>query len=916
MEKRVKVFYKRVLALSLTVLMFVTSVFISSPQKASAAVVSSGNTMQLLGSAFVNDPQDLSTKLDGSLSIPNPYKSVPNLDLSKGVKIQFDVEPTGTNRVLSTILSFMGNDGADGRLYFTPGSYLGYNATGGYFDANLQNYGMVTDYIGTSKATVDITFTPAGFEVDVNGVKAYDQSILSTSAGLSTVTDYYQILYWLNNTADKVYFGKGSWWGLEGSDNALCKISNVYFYGYLTPINKLMTSEDNIQQIASAYVNNPQNLSSKSDGSLHISNPYKTFTNLDVSKGVKIKFDVKSTGTKNALATIFSFMGNGGTDGRLYFTPGSYLGYNATGGWFDANLLNYGLATDYIGDSKSTVEISISQTGFEVDVNGVKAYDQTIRDDTSISAGTLSDYNNVLNWIANTADEVYFGKGSWWTDQIALCEISNVYFYGYIQDNSSPTVTLSETAVTYDGTAKTPAVTVNDGSTTLVEGKDYNITYTNNINVGTATVTIEGIGNYSGTITKSFVINAQDTSTIPIISDKVDVSTLTVALNESTFTYDGTAKTPSVTVKDGTTTLTAGTDYTVTYTDNINVGTAAKVTITGIGNYTGTTTKTFDIKVSASKLTVDLDKSTFTYDGTTKTPSVTVKYGSITLKAGTDYTVTYTDYTKVGIATITITGIGNYTGTTTKTFTITPKAVDPLTVTLGTTSYTFDGTSKTPTVKVNDGVTTLTAGTDYTVAYQDNANVGSAKVIITGAGNYTGTTTKTFTISAVDITSLEASLAEAEYTFDGTAKKPAVTVKDGAKTLVNGTDYTVNYKNSTKPGVATVGIIGKGNYTGVITKTFKIKPEVPSITLVAGSKSITINWDKLTNITGYNVYMSKSKKGTYKKIYSADSSTLSYTKTGLTAKKTYYFKIVAYTKSGDTIIYSDYSAISRAKTKK
>ena len=67
-------------------------------------------------------------------------------------------------------------------------------------------------------------------------------------------------------------------------------------------------------------------------------------------------------------------------------------------------------------------------------------------------------------------------------------------------------VVLSATSYTYDGKAKTPTVTVNDGEKVLVKDVDYTISYENNVNVGTATATITGIGNYNGTITKSFVI--------------------------------------------------------------------------------------------------------------------------------------------------------------------------------------------------------------------------------------------------------------------------------------------------------------------------------------------------------------------------------------------------------------------------
>lgn len=143
-------------------------------------------------------------------------------------------------------------------------------------------------------------------------------------------------------------------------------------------------------------------------------------------------------------------------------------------------------------------------------------------------------------------------------------------------------ISLKETSYTYDGTAKEPEVTVKDGSSTLENGKDYKVTYSDNINAGKATMHIIGIGDYEGTVSKTFAI-------VPKSIDGADVS-----LEKESYEYDGTAKEPSVSVKDDETALKSGTDYTVTYSDNVSAGTA-KVTITGKGNYTGSITKTFSI---------------------------------------------------------------------------------------------------------------------------------------------------------------------------------------------------------------------------------------------------------------------------------------------------------------------------------
>ena len=100
---------------------------------------------------------------------------------------------------------------------------------------------------------------------------------------------------------------------------------------------------------------------------------------------------------------------------------------------------------------------------------------------------------------------------------------------------SGSTVALSSctfTAIsnqTYTGSAITPALTIKNGSTTLVSGTDYTATYSNNISVGTATVTVTGKGNYAGTLTKTFSITAKS------------LSSATVTLDQTSYTYDGTA---------------------------------------------------------------------------------------------------------------------------------------------------------------------------------------------------------------------------------------------------------------------------------------------------------------------------------------------------------------------------------------
>ena len=120
-------------------------------------------------------------------------------------------------------------------------------------------------------------------------------------------------------------------------------------------------------------------------------------------------------------------MGTGDYDGRLYFTPGSYLGYNSGnyGGFFDANLSNYLMVKDYIRDG-ANIRIEMKPEGFAVYSNDVLCYDQTILEDASRASHSYEDitnYSSVLEWLAG-AQELHFGHGSWWNT--IETELSNI----------------------------------------------------------------------------------------------------------------------------------------------------------------------------------------------------------------------------------------------------------------------------------------------------------------------------------------------------------------------------------------------------------------------------------------------------------------------------------------------------------
>ena len=150
-------------------------------------------------------------------------------------------------------------------------------------------------------------------------------------------------------------------------------------------------------------------------------------------------------------------------------------------------------------------------------------------------------------------------------------------------------------------------------------------------------------------------------------------------------------------------------------------------------------------RISISKASVTLSTSTYAYDGKAKKPGVTVKLNGKTLKNGTDYTVSYSNNTKVGTATVKITGKGNYTGSVSKTYSIKNNFKKATVSGISTKAFTGKNITQSITVKYNGK--TLKKGTDYTVSYSSNKNIGTATVKIAGKGSYTGTITKTFKIN-------------------------------------------------------------------------------------------------------------------------------------------------------------------------
>ena len=243
-------------------------------------------------------------------------------------------------------------------------------------------------------------------------------------------------------------------------------------------------------------------------------------------------------------------------------------------------------------------------------------------------------------------------------------------------------------------------------------------------------------------------------------------------------------------------------------------------------------------------------------------------------------------------------------------------SISKASVTLSTSTYAYDGKAKKPGVTVKLNGKTLKNGTDYTVSYSNNTKVGTAKVTITGKGNYTGSVSKTYSIKNNFKKATISGISNKSYT--GKNITQSITVKYNGKTLKNGTDYTVSYSNNKNIGTATVKIAGKCSYTGTITKTFKINPAKQEIQkLTAKSKAFFVDWAQKGSATGYEIqYATNSKFTSAKKVTITNNKTDTKTISKLSGKKKYYVRVRSYTTVKGTKYYGAWSASKSVTTKK
>ena len=316
---------------------------------------------------------------------------------------------------------------------------------------------------------------------------------------------------------------------------------------------------------------------------------------------------------------------------------------------------------------------------------------------------------------------------------------------------------------------------------------------------------------------------------------------------------------------------------------------------------------------------VTLSSTAYTYNGKVKTPAVTAKDSDGKVIPSKYYTVSYSSgRVNVGTYKVTVKFKGNYSGSQTLSFKINPSS--KLKVSLISNTYSYNGTVKTPDIMVNDSSGNIISSKYYTVSYSSGrVKVGTYKVTVKFKGNYSGSQTRSFKITPASTSRFSVSLSNTSYTYNGTVKKPAVTVKDSTGKRLSAANYTVSYQSGRKNvGKYKVTVKFKGNYSGTRCLYFKILPPKSAISkLSSGKNSLTVTISKkTTQVTGYQIHFSTDKKFKYTKQKNiVGHKKTKYTFKGLLAKRYYYVRVRTFKKIGNTTLYSNWSTIKRIKTK-
>lgn len=393
-------------------------------------------------------------------------------------------------------------------------------------------------------------------------------------------------------------------------------------------------------------------------------------------------------------------------------------------------------------------------------------------------------------------------------------------------------------------------LTCNHCGETLAENRDYELEYTGDrTEPGKVTVKVIGTRNYEGW-TQSFTYTIKNkTFSFEDHKDGEDLGAAEYTGSEVRYPIS------NVTDKTGKV-LSEGTDYKLVYSDNTKPG-VANVQIIGLNDYDGCTLSfTYAIVDHDGEsgfhnnlYTDGADMGSYAYTGEEVKPSIGLMYSNYNqtfLIEGVDYKVEYSNNINPGVATAKVIGIGRYTGHEMSfTYTIKNKSFAAKDHKDGENLGTLKWTGKAQTIKLGDMIDpidghVLKEKTDYKIVYSDNVDAGTAKAEVIGLGYYEGSSlTFYYTIEKQHGWNGfyskghkdGESLGTYKWTGNSILIDPDMRCSHCDKELQENVDYKIEYSNNIDPGVASMKIVGMGDYKGYeLNFTFVIEKKAPTTT--------------------------------------------------------------------------------------
>ena len=382
-----------------------------------------------------------------------------------------------------------------------------------------------------------------------------------------------------------------------------------------------------------------------------------------------------------------------------------------------------------------------------------------------------------------------------------------------------------------DGPAEPKPVLTFNGQT-LVEGRDYDLSYEGADKSGKATAIVKGKGNFTGE------------KRIPYLVAKYSLSNAVGRIPSTRYAEADLPVKPVPIIQSSEEPqerlLQEGVDYELSYEGGEAIG-SGKVVATGIGDYAGVLEFPFEVedRIDISHgFDYGIESTLRFYTGDPIEPKISFYQGN--LVEGRDFEVRYENNTHPGTATAIVSGAGRYKGEVEETFYIVNRSVADLshgasitfksvTRTDGYNVFPYRGIAVEPEFTVNysnsAGYCALELGKDYEVSYSDNDGVGIATVTVTGINGVTGSISKQYKIvgnGGIDVSLLRLgsrSLDQGEYLYTGSWVRPKLTWDNN---FVEGTDYVLSYADNKEVGTGTVIVHGIGNYTGTAKIPFNI----------------------------------------------------------------------------------------------